>query len=323
MIFLYEEAEHGIRITRVFGRGECVEIPEKIQGKTVTELGAYVFSDRMDRREFDKMLSVGRLCREDGTATDSAEGLPEIAGNSLLELQLPPGLVKIGRYALYNCRCLQKLKFGGALADIGAGALTGCHKIRSLEVEVREDGTSVLREILTELPEELRVDLVKGEEMGRFWFPEFFEEGVENTPARILENHVHGSGIRYRNCFIHKSLQIREYDDLFEYARAWEKETAVIALVLDRILYPMELLPKARDRYLDYLKEHVISAFMRLTDEKEYAALGKILEEIVPDKDKVGELLAWSERKGDMESICLLMDYLHRHTKKQRKVFEL
>ena len=248
MIFLYEEAEQSIRITRVFGQEDCVEIPEKVHGKTVTELGAYAFSDRLDRQELAEMLSVGKMCREDGTASESVEGLPEIAGSRLLELQLPSGLVKIGRYAFYNCRGLRKLKFGGALEDIGAGALTGCHRIRYLEVNVKDDGTSSLREFLTELPEELRVDILKRGEYGRFWFPEFFEEGVENTPARILENHVHGSGIRYRNCFIHKSLHIREYDDLFEYARAWEKESAVTAMALDRILYPVELSENARGR---------------------------------------------------------------------------
>lgn len=323
MFFLYELVEQGIRITRAFGWGDCVTIPETVQGKAVTELGDYVFSDRMDERMRRQLMDSGRLCTEDGEDVEaSVEGLPEVTGNRIVELRLPSGLIKIGRYAFYNCGCLQSLKFGGMLADIGAGALTGCHKIRHLEVSVREDGISALREFLTELPEELRVDIRKDKEKGRFWFPEFFEEGVENTPARILENHVHGSGIRYRNCFIHKSLQIKEYDELFEYARAWEKEGAVVALALDRILYPMELSIKARERYLNYLKEHVLSAFTYLAEEKEYASLGRILEEIAPDQEKMDELLAVSEEKGDMECISLLMDYLHRHTKKQRRIFE-
>ena len=32
-------------------------------------------------------------------------------------------------------------------------------------------------------------------------FPEFYVEGVENTPARILEERIHGTGMKYRNCF--------------------------------------------------------------------------------------------------------------------------
>lgn len=50
---------------------------------------------------------------------------------------------------------------------------------------------------------------------------------------------MHGSGIRYRNSFLHKKLNILEYDKLFPYAEAWEEESIVLKLVLDRILYPM------------------------------------------------------------------------------------
>ena len=92
-------------------------------------------------------------------------------------------------------------------------------------METDEKGESGLRDFLTELPETLRVDMIINGEHGRFWFPEFFEEGVENTPARILENHVHGSGIRYRNSFVHKKLNTLEYDRLFPYAVAWDQRT--------------------------------------------------------------------------------------------------
>ena len=48
MIFLYEQVSQGIRILRVLGKDEIVEIPEKIEDKLVTELGAYAFSDKID-----------------------------------------------------------------------------------------------------------------------------------------------------------------------------------------------------------------------------------------------------------------------------------
>lgn len=323
MIFLYEQGKCGLRITRVFGRGEGVEIPEYIGAEPVTELGAYVFSDRMDRKELSGLLENGRLCREDGTPCNLDAGLLEMAGEGLMEVFLSDNIEKIGKYAFYNCSSLRKMKFSGALSDIGAGALTGCHKIELLEVEVNEDGTSCLREVLTELPEELCVHLRwKGKE-GHFWFPEFFEEGVENTPARILENHVHGSGLRYRNCFIHKSLNIKEYDKLFAYAEAWENEKAVIALAMDRILYPMELSERAKERYLNYVKEHMQEAVFLLAKQNAYGSMGRILEEILPDRETLDKILVRAEREGDTECVSLLMDYLHRHTKKQRKVFEL
>ena len=69
------------------------------------------------------------------------------------------------------------------MQDLGAGALTGCHRMEQIAVETDEKGESSLRDFLTELPETLCVDITIDGEYGRFWFPEFFEEGVENTPA--------------------------------------------------------------------------------------------------------------------------------------------
>lgn len=56
----------------------------------------------------------------------------------------------------------------------------------------------------------------------RLMFPEFYEEGVENTPARILETHVHGSGILYRNCFQGRKIDFYQYDNAFPHAMAQE-----------------------------------------------------------------------------------------------------
>ena len=237
----------------MFGHDSRVTIPEKIQGQAVTELGAYLFSDKMDASDARRLLAEGCLFREKAISPDA----PAIAEDRVEEVILPETLEKVGRYAFYNCGKLRKISFGSLLEDLGAGALTGCHKVEELAVHTRENGQSCLRDFLTELPEELMVTLVREDACGRFCIPEFFEEGVENTPARILENHVHGSGIRYRNCFQHRVLNIREYDELFAYAVAWENENAVISLALNRMLYPMELGEKAKKRYLEYLGEHM------------------------------------------------------------------
>ena len=154
-------------------------------------------------------------------------GMPEMSGNvgagtdpSSQHLQQKSEDMRF--ITVFSLRKSQVLAVN--LRDVGAGALTGCHRIERISVKTDENGESSLRDILTELPETLRVDMDRNGEQGRFWFPEFFEEGVENTPARILENHVHGSGIRYRNSFLHKKLNILEYDKLFPYAEAWEEE---------------------------------------------------------------------------------------------------
>ena len=319
MDYLYEPGKKGIRITRVFGHDSRVTIPEKIQGQAVTELGAYLFSDKMDASDARRLLAEGCLFREKAISPDA----PAIAGDRVEEVILPETLEKVGRYAFYNCGKLRKISFGSLLEDLGAGALTGCHKVEELAVHTRENGQSCLRDFLTELPEELMVTLVREDACGRFCFPEIFEEGVENTPARILENHVHGSGIRYRNCFQHRVLNIREYDELFAYAVAWENENAVISLALNRMLYPMELGEKAKKRYLEYLGEHMEKAVLILEKQQEYGALGRILEQLRPGQETIRKLLETAENRSDMEAVSVLMNYQHRYVKKGRKVFEL
>ena len=178
-------------------------------------------------------------------------------------------------------------------------------------------------DFLTELPETLRVDMKTDGELGRFWFPEFFEEGVENTPARILENHVHGSGIRYRNSFVNKKLHTLEYDKLFPYAVAWEQERIVLNLALDRILYPMSMTGEAREKYLIYIKEHSQQAVALLGEKKEYEAMQNILKEIAPDRETTEKMLETAQSSGDSRWVSILMNELGRHGRKQRKAFEL
>lgn len=323
MIYLYRRNKTGICIDRVYGHDGIVELLETLEGLPVTELGAYIFSDHIDRGDLEKCRMSGKFCTEDGLEVQDEEGMPEMSGNAVQELILPSKLRKVGRYAFYNCFHLKKLSFGGDLWDVGVGAMTGCHKIERVTVKTDENGDSCLRDILTELPETLRVDMDKNGEQGRFWFPEFFEEGVENTPARIIENHVHGSGIRYRNSFLHKKLNILEYDKLFPYAEAWEEESIVLKLVLDRILYPMDLTETAEEKYIQYLREHGERAVSILGEEKEYAAMRTILTKITPDRTETEKMLERAQRSGDSRWVSILMDTLAGHGRKKRKAFEL
>ena len=323
MIYLYKRNKTGICIDRVYGYDTIVELPDMLEGFPVTELGAYIFSDHIDSTELKMMQEKENFCTENGRATRPEDDMPQAAGNRVEEIRLPRQLRKIGRYAFYNCFHLKKLTFYGKMQDLGAGALTGCHRMEQIAVETDEKGESSLRDFLTELPETLCVDITIDGEYGRFWFPEFFEEGVENTPARILENHIHGSGLRYRNCFVRKNLNIREYDELFPYARAWEEEGVVLKMALGRLLNPVELGEKAEEQYFSHIQEHFAEAAWILMLSGEYANLGTLLARLKPEKALLEKLLVMAQEQKDTEAVSLFMDHLHKHTKVQRKVFEL
>ena len=321
MICLYHNNKNGICIDRCLGNDGILELPEEIEGQPVTELAPYIFSEGLDEAERQGYRQNDRIFSENGE-TD-LEKYPDIAGNLLTELYLPSQLRKIGRYAFYNCFQLKKLSFQGCLKDLGAGALTGCHHMEYIHVKTDEKGESCLRDFLTELPETLLVEIEQNGDKARFWFPEFFEEGVENTPARILENHVYGSGIRYRNSFLHKTLNILEYDRLFPYAVAWEQAEVVLKLALDRILYPMGLTETAGEKYTEYLKEHTEEALLYLGRTKAYKDMAEILRILKPKRTQIETVLERAQAHGDSRWVSILMNELGTHGRKKRKAFEL
>ncbi|MBU5481289.1 leucine-rich repeat protein [Blautia sp. MSJ-19] len=323
MIYLYRRNKTGICIDRVYGYDVIVELPDTLEGMPVTELGAYIFSDHIDQAELKTMQEKGKFSTEDGTEEKPDEDMPQAAGNRVEEIRLPRNLRKIGRYAFYNCFHLKKLTFYGEMQDLGAGALTGCHRMEQITMETDAKGESGLRDFLTELPETLCVDMTIAGEHGRFWFPEFFEEGVENTPARILENHVHGSGIRYRNSFVHKKLNTLEYDRLFPYAVAWEQERIVLNLALDRIIYPVSMTDEAKEKYLSYIKEHGLQAVKLLGEQKAYDSMQHILKELAPDRAATEKMLETAQQSEDSRWVSILMNELQKYGRKQRKAFEL
>lgn len=321
MICLYHNNKNGICIDRCLGNDGILELPEEIEGQPVTELAPYIFSEGLDASDREIYLKKDSIYSEDNNADTG--GLPDIAGNLLTEIYLPSRLKKIGRYAFYNCFQLKKISFYGSLKDLGAGALTGCHHMEYIHVKTDEKGESCLRDFLTELPETLLVEIEQNGDKARFWFPEFFEEGVENTPARILENHVHGSGIRYRNSFLHKTLNILEYDKLFPYAVAWEQAEVVLKLALDRMLYPMGLTETAGEKYTEYLKEHTEEALLYLGKTKAYKEMAEILRILKPKRAQIEKVLERAQAHGDSRWVSILMNELGTHGRKKRKAFEL
>lgn len=186
----------------------------------------------------------------------------------LEEIWLPPSIERIGRYAFYNCRNLRKITFHSDIRDVGSGAFTGCHKVCHLDVTIVKDKPSCLKEILQELTEEMLVEY-RSDSYARLMFPEYFEEGVENTPARILMTEIHGSGLKYRNCFLKTEFQFEEYDARFPYAKAWESEHFLREMVLGRLMYPLQLKEKYQKVYEQYLLEHLEGIGRELMEEED------------------------------------------------------
>ena len=204
---------------------------------------------------------------------------------------MPDTIEKIGRYAFYNCRNLKRLKFSTDIRDIGAGAFTGCHQIEKMDVTVVPEKRSCFRELLIEIGEEQEVMYHCPDGDAKLIFPEYFEEAVENTPARILVTKTHGSGMWYRNCIVKNELQFDQYDKRFAWAVENEQEEVVVALAFARLLYPYRLAEDAKEQYEGYLKSHVENVSEYLLKKKDMKLLTYYVEHCIDNVDNLRVLI--------------------------------
>ncbi len=270
---------------------------------------------------------------------ESWEDLPPLRGGRLKELRLPAHLKKVGAYALYNCENLRKLEFYSTTLDWGAGVFTGCRGVEQLTVHVDEERKSCLREVLAELRQTLEVVYLpegvprEGTASGveksaaasgaRLIFPEFFEEAVENTPARILVTETHGCGQKYRNAFVQTQFQFKEYDSLFPHVRVQEPEPLTARLALERLMYPYRLEERYARQYREYLDEHALAAAEQAVAGEDMQALEWIFAHIAFDGAQFARLLDAAGRQKRGAVVSFLMDQKRAAGGVGRKRFSL
>lgn len=129
---------------------------------------------------------------------------------------------------------------------MGSGLFTGCTSIRHMDIHIVLHRRSCLKEMISELRQELYVNYYVESEapakdpvlQAKLVFPEMFEESVENTPARIIMREMHGCGHMYRYCFEQTDFRFSKYDALFPHIKVQEPEWVVCALVMGRLRYP-------------------------------------------------------------------------------------
>lgn len=318
--FAYEQKGSGICILRCYGSSGSVKIPEELDGFTVTEVASYAFAEKMEKEPVN------------------TSGYPCICGDKLEEVYLPRTVCRLGRYIFYNCQKLRKLSFFSNLAFMGAGAFTGCENLSFLEMH-QLAGKSCLREILQDLKQKVRVDCYQvsddkniqrlseqsergsAEPFGRLVYPEFFEEAVENTPARIISTQTHGMGIQYRNTFRNTQIIFEEYDRLFTTGKYNMDFINIVDMAISRLRYPYSLEEKSRAEYADWLWEYLQEAAAVLLEQQEKEDLRWLTETFVRDSGQIEQILEAAMRLEDTEAISMIMDVRHRRFPARKKKF--
>lgn len=317
MNFVYRITEQKAVIDWVEEPEPTVVIPEELDGYPVTELGAYALSKSI-----------------------------------VEEIHLPSKLCTIGAYAFYGCEKLSRIYCYGRVLDLGAGLFTDVPNVEFLDITLFDGEKSCFKEMLSELRQTLRVRVhMGGGREARLIFPEYYEESVENTPARILFIETHGCGHRYRYCFVNREFQYRGYDELFPHVQVQESEELVAELALGRLLYPCGLTDRYREMYQRYVREHWETAgrlliqvdgcrpgqvtnlepggirwLARLLVPEQGRVLkqaGVLKQESVPEqavkadrlsenRSQIGTLIDMAQQAGDTEAVSWLMDFRHR-----------
>lgn len=298
--FIFTEKNGGACVTEVLSPGTVCVIPETLGGLSVTEL-----ADRV------------------------------LARSKVKEIFLPKDLRRIGRYCFYGCEELEILHVHAKTTEIGGGIFNGCGNVKEIFFHLDSGERSALRDFVTELNERLVVHYFlpgsEGEEReaARLVFPIYYDEAVENTPARITVSNIHGTGQKYRYCFDDKKVRFDRYDKLFVYEKAEEPVLLAAEIAILRLRYPHGLWEEAECRYREFLEENLYEVLL--------GSLGQgdtfqwLFREFAERKDSCGRgisaeeldrLLAESTRRRMAEISGMLMDLKHRKYPVKKKKFE-
>ena len=286
-----------------------------------------------------RALEPGAVC----VVPDTLGGLPvtELADRALArldikEVYLPKKLRRIGRYGFYNCEKLHTLHFYAETREIGGGIFNGCRKIREIFIHLEADEKSAIRDFVTEITDRVVVhclvpDGQGGEkEISRVVFPEFYDESIENSPARNLSFSIHGTGQKYRYCIMEKKIQYDKYDKVFFYESFEEGVGAASEIAINRLMFPHGLTEGAKAKYEEYLTENLCEVLLSNMHNGEnfrwvVGSYGESKKEGVPclSQEDMDHLIEESSKRKLAEASGVLLDLKRRlYPAKKKSKFE-
>ncbi len=258
-----------------------------------------------------------------------------LARTAIREVYLPKTLRRIGRYGFYDCEKLQVLHFYSATREVGGGVFNGCRKIREIFIHLGTEETSPLRDYVSEIADRVTVHCIMDDGQGgeteaaRVVFPEYYDESIENTPARNLSFSIHGSGQKYRYCMKDRRIQYDKYDKVFFYEAIEEDVKDASEIAICRLMFPYSLSDEAREKYEEYLMEHLCDVLMANMGHGEHfkwvvGQFGEAKKDgvLCLSEADMERLIAESSMKKLTEISSVLLDLKHRLYPPKKKRFE-
>ena len=248
----------------------------------------------------------------------------EFANYSALKMiDLPKGIEVIEDYAFYRCQALEEIHLYAGIKRLGCGAFMGCKKLKKIVIKDVEDDIYFLTEILYDFQYEVEVEIYyRNGDFVKLTFPEYFEESVENTPARIIEIVFHGSGYKYRQCIRNRQLDFEKYDSRFVYSTAQDLMPTSIRIAMNRLSTPIHLKEESKQRYLEYLQEQSVEVAKKICREDDLESLGVLAESGYFNEELLLAFQNQAANFGRAEMASYLLNYGLEHFKPKKKTFD-
>lgn len=353
-------------IDKILDPGQSVAVPGELDGYPVTELGAYALADS----DVEELYLPARLVKIGAYAFYNCKNLRRITcygrtmdlGTGLfagvqtveyLDITLLCGERSCLKELLSELRQTLRVRIQEVESDAGRNPAEGSAigAARGNPAEGSAIGAARGDPAEGGIPESARMNptkegdyaagaetfMGKNQDAGdishaRLIFPEYYEDSVENTPARIVSIETHGCGHRYRYCFQNRVFQYKDYDAIFPHMKVQEPEALAAELAFCRLRYPLGLTETCAGEYRAYLAEHwqtagriLIQADRPRCDHATNLDPGQlpwlveqVLEPEAPDRvltEMLPSYITMAQKLGDTEMVSWMMDYKYKRGK--------
>lgn len=318
----YVRMGDGAAVVSCEGAGSFVRLPEQVDGLPVREVCPYAFSAPGAAAEH-LPPDIELCCTRVGSAAVPGSEERFLGGAGLKEVVLPNGIRSVGEYAFYNCTGLSVICLGGGAIRIGNGAFMNCSRLKVIRISAASDSETCLPGLLAEIQHEVRVVFHSDGKKSEWIFPEYFEESIENGPARIFEHFIRGAGYRYRQAFQGDRLEEENYDRQFSAARNEAEPKTLLRIALARLRSPFRLTELSEKRYLSYLKENAVAAAELLIGDDDPEGLAFLTARGVITREIIGPVLEAAARAGRTECMSVLLNERRGRFASKEKTFDL
>lgn len=313
--FQYMEIENEITIIKYLGEEAVVNVPFMIDQLPVTSIGHSAFRDC---KFITKIILPDSICQLGPYSFCKCTGLTEFYfGDQVKE---------IGSHAFYNCWGLYKVFIPGDIREIADGAFKNCDKLRQLNVRSTSENVVSIKHTLEDLSQDVEIKIIYHidglEEKAELFFPKdtVFYSDYTN---RLNDKTTFGVGNQYHHCVGDGTVDYLRYDFLFARAQNELQDDMLCNIALLRLMSPFRLTEEYREKYLEFIKIHILLVSKLAIKEENMEQLEFLSSEKMIEKENMEDILEYAHKLNKVECVSFLLAYKNKNFSKREITFDL